>query len=321
MFELSVDGAGVSVARLRDGAPDAVSPLAQVFSWIHVRPRHFHQMASFRPLPSFVQLKRTHHVRTLPQRGRLAAAPVGSLSSLCLLDLRGALWSDAMAHMSPLSQCSSWDYVGGSNDLPYEDAVDFFQQLDSLEPDGNPDKFVHVVCKVHRDHARYLERSPLALRLLPDPTKKSSMSKRLWEKTMFRARAIIDFLDQQQDVLLFRFLHALAEDLPTERANLLADLPHPSDCEDKTVWRGVALKYSLELHAELFQKQRHGGGRLPEHSSQERAAARSSAWQDTSGGATQRVGMQDLDTGGTVRPCFQVNAERNAHALRMVSAE
>ena len=301
MFELSVDGAGVSVARLRDGAPDAVSPLAQVFSWIHVRPRHFHQMASFRPLPSFVQLNARItcalcHREAGLQLPRWAVCPLCA-SWICVAHCGQMPWRTC-----PRCPMQLMDYVGGSNDLPYEDAVDFFQQLDSLEPDGNPDKFVHVVCKVHRDHARYLERSPLALRLLPDPTKKSSMSKRLWEKTMFRARAIIDFLDQQQDVLLFRFLHALAEDLPTERANLLADLPHPSDCEDKTVWRGVALKYSLELHTELFQKQRHGGGRLPEHSSQERAAARSSAWQDTSGGATQRVGMQDLDTGARSDP-------------------
>ncbi|CAE7630170.1 unnamed protein product [Symbiodinium sp. CCMP2592] len=254
MLELSIDERGVSVARLRDGAADAVSPLARVFTWIHVRPRPFPQMASFRPVPSYVRLDPTIRCALCQREHTGLRMPRWAVCPLCDCWICVSHCGQTPWRLCPYCPNQLTDYIGGSHVQPYADATNFFQTVFTLEEEA--DKFSCVVRKTVRRHAKFLEQNPLAVKLLPDPAAKGSLSKRLWEKVMYRGRAIIDFLDQQKDLLLFRFLHALSEDLSSsDHKGLLDDLPHPKDMPDGTVWRQLALEYSLELQLQLAREQ------------------------------------------------------------------
>ena len=74
---------------------------------------------------------------------------------------------------------------------PCADAANFFQTFSTLEEEA--DNFSCVARKTVRQHAKFLEQKPSAVKLLPDLAAKNSMSKRLWEKVMYDGRAIIDF--------------------------------------------------------------------------------------------------------------------------------
>ena len=295
MLELSVDGRGVSVARLRDGAANAVAPLARVFTWIHVRPRPFTQMASFRPVPSYVRLDPTIRCALCQREHAGLRIPRWAVCPLCDSWICASHCGQTPWRLCPCCPTQLMDYVGGSQVQPYADAENFFRTISTLEEEA--DKFSCVVRKTIRQHAEFLKQNPLAAKLLPDPAARSSMSKRLWEKVMYRGRAIIAFLDQKKDLLLFRFLHALSEDLSsTDHKRLLNDFPHPEDMRDDTAWRQLALEYSLELQLQLAREQWRRSEaqaateqRLRIQSLQNQSSRASEFWQDKSGGSWEDV--------------------------------
>ncbi|CAE7198622.1 unnamed protein product [Symbiodinium sp. CCMP2592] len=153
------------------------------------------------------------------------------------------------------------DYAGGSwiSDEPYPSALDFFNsQTDFFQHEA--DKHVAVVVKVMREHLDLLRTSPLAVAFLPDPRFRNSISKRLWERIMYRARAILDFVEQKQHYMLFAFLHAEAKHVKAGCRNAVQDLPHPKEYGGtEEEWRTLALEHALQLHLDLAWQQKERG--------------------------------------------------------------
>ena len=153
------------------------------------------------------------------------------------------------------------DYAGGSwtSDEPYPTALDFFNsQTDFFQHEA--DKHVAVVVKVMREHLNLLRTSPLAVAFLPDPRYRNSISKRLWERLMYRARAILDFVEQKQHYMLFAFPHAEAKHVKAGCRNAVQDLPHPKEYGGTDEeWRTLALEHALQLHLDLAWQQKERG--------------------------------------------------------------
>ena len=105
------------------------------------------------------------------------------------------------------------DNVGpGSRSDPYRDAVEFFERSRNTDVYSD-DAFHGVVLKLFREHLQFLEATPLALHMIPDPRHRGDYGNRICERALCRSRVIIDFLDKGMDLMLFRFLHAEAEHL------------------------------------------------------------------------------------------------------------
>ena len=202
------------------------------------------------------------------------------------------------AEVSPRNHCPGCplqlsDYIGGSNQMsvhlwrtaitPYRHAAEFFlQRGEELQP--GEDKFENVVLQLLREHQEFLREAPLAVRFVPHPQAREDMSKRVWERVMFRARAILDFLTQKKDVLLFRFLHAEAEHLADAKRNPLLHLQHPSDVDGLEDWRSSAMDCALQLHTLLFEDQTSRSSRAKEVVSVVRKEVEKD-WKDTPGGS------------------------------------
>ena len=134
--------------------------------------------------------------------------------------------------------------------MPYVTAVQFFQRY-NFELADDHTKPEYVIAQQFRRHEVLFKEHPSALQFLPDPSERANISKRRWEVLMYRARSILDFLDQGHDgdVILFHFLHSLAAKLPRAHASVLHDLPHPEECrDDRLQWRRLALEYALQVH-------------------------------------------------------------------------
>ena len=72
------------------------------------------------------------------------------------------------------------DYVGGSSDnTPYVTAMNFLSN-DNL--DDTNEKFARVIRGIYTKHRNVFEVLPEAVKLLPDPSSRSQMPKRVWEK-------------------------------------------------------------------------------------------------------------------------------------------
>ena len=278
-------------ARIRQDLPDGPAPQSIVFVWAKQPKRLLTQPdLKLRPLPS--PLLPSAHVQCLlceDERpitvGRWRVCPE-CCSWICARH----------AHESPSFQCPGCplqlsDYIGGSSGvsfssrrketgISYRDAVDFFLKGGKLE--GGDDKFENVVLKLLRDHEEFLRETPAAVQLIPAPQARAGMSKRTWERLMYRARAILDFLDQKQDLLLFRFLHAEAEDLATSRQSPLLRLRHPATVDDSEAWRSIAMDCALQLHVLLFHQQQTRGRQQHVPSGASRVQT---TWTETFGGA------------------------------------
>ena len=289
-FQLSLDGEGLSRARALPGSPEAPAPLSQVFLWIHADSPTDRQMITFEPLPSMVQLS-ARITCALCQRQAGLTRPDWAVCPLC----DSWICNDHIRR-KPLRKCPNcpnqlFDYVGGSSALkphvdttafysvsgsspeaPYLNAVAFFYNREDFR-DGD-DKFACVVLKVMREHLQFLRRFPLALELLPDPRCRPSMSKRMWERILFRARVIIALLDQKRYYILFFFLQEVAQSLEMKADNSLQRLPHPKEYDgSEDEWGTLALRHSLRLHLALASQQRRRSSKLQLHG------------QDVSGGA------------------------------------
>ena len=240
-LEVSVDESRVALARLRSNVPNSVSPFAQTFAQLHLRSSSSKRMAIFRPVPSSVSMN-ARIPCALCQRDYGLAVPPQEWAICPLCDA----WVCARHVLrSPTRRCPCcpnqlMDYVGGSGAMNY----DFYRAHEPAEADP---KFVYVVAKIFRQHSDLFREMPLAAELLPSPSDRVDMSKRVWERAMYRARAILDFVDRKMDLLLFRFLHAEAEHLSPPCELVLRDLPHPSDFEEAAQWRTLAVEHALEL--------------------------------------------------------------------------
>ena len=251
MFQLYIDNKGVTRARLLQGSTDSVSPLAQVFVWIHASSPTRSQMVNFEPLHSMVQLN-AHVTCTLCNKLRTIGRPEWGVCPLC------DSWI-CVAHIAstPVQRCPNCsnqlsDYVGGSDgNMAYTDATAYFQ--DGLWKHSAITKFEAAVAKVLRNHEDLFADMPLALHLLPHPWQRTPISKRQWEQVMYRARVIIDLLHQQKDIVLFHFLFDQARHLPHHQGNLLEHLPHPVDFENSRRWRAIALDYAVRVHVLLAE--------------------------------------------------------------------
>ena len=306
-LKLSIDGTGVSLARLRDGAPAAPRPLAKLFVWIYVRPtaNMFNELR-YRPVPSPVETTATLRCG-ICNRDFSLLLPRWSVCPMC------CTWvCSAHAGQTPWRLCSRCpnqllDYVGaGSRSEPYLDAEEFFT-LSRNTAMYSEDKFRGVVLKVFREHVRFLDANPLALHMIPDPRYRSGMSKRVWERTLYRSRVIIDFLDQGMDWMLFRFLHAEAEHLARGSRNALENLPHPLVFEgSQEEWREIALDHALQLHLDLVAQQKKRAGRTTEI-------------EDTVGGSAPVHLAAPLMTCQTFDDCVLVDDKMTFDAWRRLS--
>ena len=171
------------------------------------------------------------------------------------------------------------DYVGGSHSTPYVNAMNFLSINENVA-DTN-DKFARVIRGIYSKHRNVFEVLPEAIKLLPDPSSRSQMSKRVWEKTLCRARRLLCFLDDSipaNDILFFRYLHAETEGLSTVGVHSLRELPRPAYFSEAKEWRNIAFLYALELHLALtveHQQRSHATG----------ISRRNDLWEDELGGA------------------------------------
>ena len=171
------------------------------------------------------------------------------------------------------------DYVGGSHSTPYVDAMNFLSINENVA-DTN-DKFARVIRGIYSKHRNVFDVLPEAIKLLPDPSSRSQMSKRVWEKTLCRARRLLCFLDDSipaNDILFFRYLHAETEGLSTVGVHSLRELPRPAYFSEAKEWRNIAFLYVLELHLALtveHQQRSHATG----------ISRRNDLWEDELGGA------------------------------------
>ena len=251
MFELSIDQAVTTRARVLHGEAEVASPLAQVFVWIHTNSRTHPSMASFKPLPSMVQLD-AKITCSLCQRNGSFLRPLWSVCPICLSWICSEHIQQEPGSNCPNCPSQLLDFVGGSTfegSTPYVDASAFFEE--GFWQDAPKTKFHGVVAKVLRKHRQFISSCPSAVKLLPDPDHKPHMSKRQWEQLMFRGRAIIDFLDQRQHRVLFHFLHDQAAGLGEANASLQNNLPDPDESFSSAEWRRVALDYALQLQSAL----------------------------------------------------------------------
>ena len=246
MFELFVDGVGITRARLGAGALASPSPLAKLFVWVFARPtRSMFNQFEFRPLVSPVQMTARLTCR-ICNREHPISLPRWSVCSFCDTWVCTTHVGQQPTGLCPCCPNQLLDYIGGSAGAdPYVTAVNYFDERQQFE--GTTEKNACVALKLFRKHESFLIANPLALQLLPDPRCRQELSKRTWEPLLFRARTIIDLLEQRKHVLLFRFLHAVANDrLKVHEA--LTGLPRPigfHGTEDD--WEQLALAHAVRL--------------------------------------------------------------------------
>ena len=199
LFQIMLDGQHIATARAREGAPPAPSALSKPFVWAFARPTpNLLNMVQFRPIRSPVEMTATIKCAICNRESGLLM-PRWCICPLCSTWVCAAHVGQQPTGFCPRCPNQLLDYVGGSwrADEPYPTAMDFFSSKHDFVQD-EMDKNVAVVVKVMREHLDFLRTSPLAVAFLPDPRYRNSISKRLWERIMYRARAIIDFLDQKQ---------------------------------------------------------------------------------------------------------------------------
>ena len=277
VFELFVDGVGISKVRpAQQGGPELPGSLAKLFVWTFVRPvANIVPAIQYRPIPSAVS-RIASITCAICSRAHTLLLPRWHMCPFCCTCVCSEHVRDTRWRLCPSCPNRLEDYVGGASnfEVPYITAHDFWSRLE--EQHEQSDKFTCVVSKILRQNANLVDKMPLVLQLLPDPQQRSEMSKRVWERTLFRARAMMGLLDQRQDLLLFRFLHAEGEHLSRNSANPLDGLPHPKDFESfEDVWRCMALESGVQLHLQLVsqQQQRSHEASLRKHWTEDQGGA------------------------------------------------
>ncbi|CAE7246626.1 unnamed protein product, partial [Symbiodinium microadriaticum] len=230
---------GVRIAAIQTTVCELISDWTMVFG----RPtRSMFNQFEFRPLVSPVQMTARLTCR-ICNREHPISLPRWSVCSFCDTWVCTTHVGQQPTGLCPCCPNQLLDYIGGSAGAdPYVTAVNYFDERQQFE--GTTEKNACVALKLFRKHESFLIANPLALQLLPDPRCRQELSKRTWEPLLFRARTIIDLLEQRKHVLLFRFLHAVANDrLKVHEA--LTGLPRPigfHGTEDD--WEQLALAHA-----------------------------------------------------------------------------
>ena len=201
-------------------------------------------------------------------------ALVQSRWTVCIL--AGARLCRSHVEIVPFSNCPTQldDYLGGSlvqqSDVytitcAYQTACSIWQSIERSGPldtsytweatessDGRS-KSMAVICDIMRERSACLRQHPMAVHFLPHPAERGTMSKRAWEVLMYRARTFLGLLDQQQDLVLFMYTHAIAAaSLPASQSSFMQNLPHPNDAKDNIVaWRTDACHCALRVHVAI----------------------------------------------------------------------
>ena len=252
MLELSIDNVGVSRARLLDGHEDSVSPLAQLFVWISASSPTTHAAATFKPLPSMVQLHAQIQCAMCRREYNLNR-PRWAVCPLCMTWICQGHVQHSPARRCPNCPSQLMDFVGGSSqNLPYVNAAAYYKT--NAWTEWSDLKHVGVVAKIFRQNTALFDRMPSAVDLLPDPQERLRVGKRQWEQVMYRARNIIAFLAQDKNTILFHFLHELCK-LDSCRLRVLEGLPHPAEFGNSLEWQSIALSFALRLHLFLAIEQ------------------------------------------------------------------
>lgn len=307
VFSLSMNGVGVSTARLRDHVPDTAPCLSKVFIWIFTRPGPEDETAWLRELPSLIQLNARlecpvcFHSGTLMQP-RWSVCPQ-CCTWICSRHVGTTPWRRCLHCDSHFS-----DYVGGSSSgcdvvdnmssgpatssMPYLAATSFHQATLLGCATHSRDKPSQVVLEILHRHAELFRMNPAALLFLPHPTQRAAMSKRRWEKLLYRGRVILDFLGQKMDYMLFMYLHAEAAQCSKNMGVLLQELPHPLTCspQEAQEWRSKASRIALSVHLSLATLERD----------------RSDAWQEQSGGSSRQGPEGSFFAAGWTDPLPQI---------------
>ncbi|CAE7249822.1 unnamed protein product, partial [Symbiodinium natans] len=159
------------------------------------------------------------------------------------------------------------DFVGGSALAEvtgalaqcYKHAGELWQELQTGRAHGTGSKFRATVVGILQKHVHTLLEIPALLQLLPDPHERQVMSKRRWERVLYRARVILDFFQQHRHKMLFRYLHAEAEKLPLAKQSFLIELADPEDGSVlPDLWRSEAGTAAVTLQCYLVQEEKQG---------------------------------------------------------------
>ena len=283
MFQISLDGVSIATARAREGAPAAPCALAKLSVWVYARPTPNFVLLQYRPALCSVDDNATIRC-VICNREHGLHLPRWCVCPRCDTWVCSAHAIQMPARMCPRCPNQLINYVGGSSEMdePYTNAVNYFYSKQFFHTPHN--KHEAVVLKVMDDHLEFLTMYPLALELLPDPRYKSSMAKRLWERVMYRARAIIDFLTQKKHYMLFLFLHAESRRSGTGSRDNLQHLPHPNDFHGaEHDWAMLALVHAVEIHVDLAWQQKQSS--FAAAAMAKPSAPGQVAWQDVSGGS------------------------------------
>ena len=263
-FAIDMNGVGVSRVRCHGHVADTAPCLSKVFVWIFGRPGAADEETWLRELPSPIQLNARLQCPVCNHTGTLLQ-PQWSVCSQC------STW--ICAHhvtQTPTQTCLHCDmlfsdYVGGSSSsccvagnahynssassMPYVDATSLFQAKLRGSTTSPCDKPSQVVLDLLQRHSDFLHRHPSALLFLPDPSQRAVMSKRRWEKILYRGRVLLDFLHQKMDYMLFMYLHASARAC-SDAMQTLTRLPHPLVCsvQQGRGWQHLALQTALQVH-------------------------------------------------------------------------
>ena len=166
----------------------------------------------------------------------------------------------------PHAECPAGTYLTAENEVAqtYITAAEIWDELSSgrMAEETETSKSHLVIRSILQQHVNLLRTLSGLADLLPHPLERKAMSKRRWERLLYRARTILDLLEQGKHKLLFRYIHAEAAKLPEAQRSFLAKLVDPDDVPSaQHKWRNSACATAvrLQFHLDLQERGRAEG--------------------------------------------------------------
>ncbi|CAE7360691.1 unnamed protein product [Symbiodinium natans] len=261
LFRLCKDGQTIIAGLPVDSMARAAPTFANVYIWAFGQRQLRQDDLVVTPLPAGIN-------RDAAIRCSLCRGTRGVVSQLWAICPRCHNWI-CRSHVehTPFRLCDVCglaeldDFVGGS----HVSAREFWHELQAGLTDGEEDKWQQVVRGILVPHSECLAELPHLVDLVPAPQERMAMSKRRWERLLYRARTLLDMLDQRQHLLLFQFMHALARKVPERQRDFIAGLLHPAE------FQGGLEEWRLEASLVAVQLQVVIGGLERGRSQQQRA--------------------------------------------------
>ena len=132
-------------------------------------------------------------------------------------------------------------------------ARDIWDDLASGRAVDERNKFFSVIRDLLQRHAASLTKMPVLVDLLPHPRERVALTKRQWESLLYRARTILDLIQQQKHKLLYHYIHAEAAKLPLGRQCFLDEFSDPE--EFSAEWLASASAAAVQLQFLRLQNQ------------------------------------------------------------------